>query len=92
MARFLKFKQKDYSFISRKFPSYYALLSTSAAQHGDEIWVGFGTQENYDHLLDQLTLELGDALNDAGDLNEDGLRLEAAWDYADREGVPFGEK
>lgn len=92
MTRPLKFKLKDYHFISHKFPSYYDLLSSSATQHGDEIWVSFGTQEGYDNLLDQLCMELGDSLTDDGDLNEDGLRLEAAWDYADREGVPFGKK
>ena len=92
MSRPLKFKIKDYDFISRKFPEYYRLLVPNASRHGDEMWIDTKNQEAYDYLLDNLCLELGDALNDEGNLNRDGLRLEAAWDYADREGVPFGEK
>lgn len=92
MTRPLKFKLKDYEFISHKFPAYYALLSPKASPHDDEIWINLKGQEDYDHLLDSLCLELGDALTDEGDLNNDGLRLEAAWDYADREGIPFSEK
>ena len=92
MSRPLKFKIKDYDFISRKFPEYYRLLVPNASRHGDEMWIDTKDQEAYDYLLDNLCLELGDALNDEGNLNRDGLRLEAAWDYADREGVLFGEK
>ena len=92
MARPLKFKLKDYDFISHKFPKYYNLLVPNAYMHGNEVWINIKDQEDYDQFLDKLCLELGDALDDDGELNEDGLRLEAAWDYADREGVPFGEK
>ncbi|MBM6753876.1 hypothetical protein H5993_03750 [Lactobacillus alvi] len=92
MARPLKFKLKDYDFISHKFPKYHDLLVSRAFQHGNEMWIEIKNESDYDSLLDNLCLELGDALNDNGELNADGLRFEEAWDYADREGVPFGEK
>ena len=91
MSRPLKFKIKDYDFISRKFPSYYGLLVPHATRHGDEMWIDTKDQEAYDYLLDNLCLELGDALDDEANLNKDGLHLESAWDYADREGKPIGE-
>lgn len=92
MSRPLKFKKNDYAFISDKFPNYFRLLKAKAHDENDEVWVETKDQSDYDHLLDELCLELGDALNNEGNLSSDGLRLESAWDYADREGVPFGQK
>ena len=54
MSRPLKFKIKDYDFISRKFPSYYGLLVPHATRHGDERWIDTKDQEAYDYLLDNL--------------------------------------
>lgn len=57
MSRPLKFKIKDYDFISRKFPEYYRLLVPNASRHGDEMWIDTKDQEAYDYLLDNLCLE-----------------------------------
>lgn len=92
MSRLLKFSKKDYEFIEHRFPDYYKQLVARASQHGDEVWISIKDQSDYDRLLTAIALEIGDAATPDGEMSKDGLRLEAAWDYADREGVPFGEK
>ncbi|KXN76782.1 hypothetical protein AYJ53_00900 [Lactobacillus johnsonii] len=40
-------------------------------------------ERDYDYYFDIVGNYIATSLNEAGKLNEDGLRLEAAWDYAD---------
>lgn len=40
-------------------------------------------ETDYDYYFDIVGDYVASSLNEAGELNEDGLRLEAAWDYAD---------
>lgn len=92
MSRPLKFRKKDYLWIREKFPDFYKLLTPTAHVVDKEVYVETADQAAYDVIFYATADVLGDALNDEGELNADGLRFEEAWDYADREGVPFGEK
>lgn len=40
-------------------------------------------ERDYDYYFDIVGDYIATSLNETGELNEDGLRLEAAWDYAD---------
>ena len=41
------------------------------------------SESDYDYYFDIVGDYIADSLNEAGELNEAGLRLESAWDYAD---------
>jgi hypothetical protein len=40
-------------------------------------------ERDYDYYFDIVGDYIATSLNEVGELNENGLRLEAAWDYAD---------
>lgn len=40
-------------------------------------------ERDYDYYFDIVGDYIATSLNEVGELNEDGLRLKAAWDYAD---------
>lgn len=89
----LKFKKSDYLFIKEKFPSFYKVLSKKAKLVDGEYQIALANMDEYDIYFDACGDELMEALTpDNSELSEDGLRLEAAWDYADREGFPLDEK
>lgn len=89
MGRPLKFRKKDYFWIKKRFPDFYKLLAGTAHIVNDEVYVETADQSAYDVIFYGTADVLGDALNDEGELSKDGLRFEEAWDYADREGIPF---
>ncbi len=91
MSRPLKFRKKDYLWIKEKFPDFYKLLKPTAHAVDNEIYVETKDQTAYDVIFYATGDVLGDALNDEGEPNDDGLHFEEAWDYADREGEPIGE-
>lgn len=88
MSRPLKFRKKDYLWIKGKFPDFYKLLTPTTHTVNNEVYVETADQVAYDVIFYATGDVLGDALNDEGELNDDGLRFEEAWDYADREGNP----
>ena len=47
------------------------------------IYVPMKNEADYDYYFDVVGDYIADSLNEAGELNENGLRLESAWDYAD---------
>lgn len=91
MHRPLKFREKDYLWIKKTYPEFYALLKDTAHVVGNQVYVETAGQTEYDVIFYATGDVLGDALNNNGELSQEGLRFEEAWDYADREGKPFGE-
>lgn len=70
--RNLRFKKDDFLFIRTTYPSLFIKFKNSYEENGI---VNVPMQNERDYIAT--------SLNEAGKLNEDGLRLEAAWDYAD---------
>ena len=70
--RNLRFKKDDFLFIRTTYPSLFIKFKNSYEENGI---VNVPMQNERDYIAT--------SLNEAGELNEDGLRLEAAWDYAD---------
>lgn len=80
----LNFKKSDYLFIKERFPNFYKLLSKKAKLINGEYEIPLKDMDEYDIYFDACGDELMEALTpDDSELSKDGLRLEAAWDYAD---------
>lgn len=78
----LRFKKDDFQFIKEKYPQLYKIYKNPYEKNGI-VYVPLPSFDVYDRYLDETVGNIGDSLNEAGELSEDGLRLEAAWDYAD---------
>lgn len=79
----LRFKKDDFQFIKEKYPQLYSLYKNPYERNGI-VYVPLPSYDVYDKYMDETVGCIGDSLNAAhNDLNEDGLRLELAWDYAD---------
>ncbi len=80
--RNLRFKKDDFQFIKKTYPDLFAKFKNTYEENGI-INVPMQNESDYDYYFDIVGDYIGDSLNEAGELNEDGLRLESAWDYAD---------
>ena len=79
----LRFKKDDFQFIKEKYPQLYSLYKNPYERNGI-VYVPLPSYDVYDKYMDETVGCIGDSLNAAhNDLNEDGLRIESAWDYAD---------
>ena len=79
----LRIKKDDFQFIKEKYPQLYSLYKNPYEKNGI-VYVPLPSYDVYDKYMDETVGCIGDSLNAAhSDLNEDGLRLESAWDYAD---------
>ncbi len=79
----LRFKKDDFQFIKEKYPQLYKIYKNPYEKNGI-VYVPLPSYDIYEKYSDETVGCIGDSLNEAhSDLNEDGLRLEAAWDYAD---------
>ncbi len=92
MGRPLKFRKKDYFWIKKQYPIFYALLKKTAHIVDNEVYVETANQAEYDIIFDGTADVIMDDIDRGkGEMTKDGLRFEEAWDYADREGTPIGE-
>lgn len=80
--RNLRFKKDDFQFIKKTYPDLFTKFKNTYEKDGI-IYVPMKNEADYDYYFDIVGDYIGDSLNEAGELNEDGLRLESAWDYAD---------
>ncbi|OYS21663.1 hypothetical protein CBF60_06315 [Lactobacillus taiwanensis] len=80
--RNLRFKKDDFLFIRTTYPSLFIKFKNSYEENGI-VNVPLQNETDYDYYFDIVGDYVASSLNEAGELNEDGLRLEAAWDYAD---------
>lgn len=80
--RNLRFKKDDFLFIRTTYPSLFIKFKNSYEENGI-VNVPMQNERDYDYYFDIVGDYISTSLNEAGELNEDGLRLEAAWDYAD---------
>lgn len=80
--RNLRFKKDDFQFIKKTYPDLFAKFKNAYEENGI-INVPMQNESDYDYYFDIVGDYIGDSLNEDGELNEDGLRLESAWDYAD---------
>lgn len=80
--RNLRFKKDDFQFIKKTYPDLFAKFKNTYEENGI-INVPMQNESDYDYYFDIVGDYIADSLNEAGELNEDGLRLESAWDYAD---------
>lgn len=80
--RNLRFKKDDFQFIQKTYPNLSAKFKNTYEEDGI-VNVPMKNESDYDYYFDVVGDYIADSLNDAGELSEDGLRLESAWDYAD---------
>ena len=80
--RNLRFKKADFLFIRTTYPSLFIKFKNSYEENGI-VNVPMQNERDYDYYFDIVGDYIATSLNEVGELNEDGLRLEAAWDYAD---------
>lgn len=80
--RNLRFKKADFLFIRTTYPSLFIKFKNSYEENGI-VNVPMQNERDYDYYFDIVGDYIATSLNEMGELNEDGLRLEAAWDYAD---------
>lgn len=78
----LRFKKDNFQFIKEIPPDLYKIYKNPYEANGI-VYIQLPTFEVYDKYSDETVGFIGDSLNEAGELSEDGLRLETAWDYAD---------
>ena len=65
-----------------KYKTHFIKFKNSYEENGI-VNVPMQNERDYDYYFDIVGDYIATSLNEAGELNEDGLRLEAAWDYAD---------
>lgn len=88
----LKFRKKDYFWIKKQYPRFYSLLKNTAHVVDDEVYVEIADQAAYDIIFEGTADVIMDDIDlGKGEMTQDGLRFEEAWDYADREGKPIGK-
>ena len=80
--RNLRFKKGDFLFIRATYPTLFLKFKNSYEENGI-VNVPMRNGSDYDHYFDIVGNYIASSLNEAEELNEDGLRLEAAWNYAD---------
>lgn len=80
--RNLRFKKDDFQFIKEKYPDLFAKFKNTYEENGI-VNVPMKNEADYDYYFNVVGDYIGNSLNEDGELNEDGLRLESAWDYAD---------
>ena len=80
--RNLRFEKDDFLFIRTTYPSLFIKFKNSYEENGI-VNVPMQNERDYDYYFDIVGDYIATSLNEVGELNEDGLRLEAAWDYAD---------
>ena len=80
--RNLRFKKDDFQFIKEEYPDLFAKFKNTY-EEDSIIYVPMKNEADYDYYFDVVGDYIADSLNEAGELNEAGLRLESAWDYAD---------
>lgn len=80
--RNLRFKKDDFQFIKENYPDLFAKFKNTYEKDGI-IYVPMKNEADYDYYFDVVGDYIADSLNEAGELNKNGLRLESAWDYAD---------
>ena len=80
--RNLRFKKDDFQFIKENYPDLFTKFKITYEKDGI-IYVPMKNEADYDYYFDVVGDYIADSLNEAGELNENGLRLESAWDYAD---------
>ena len=80
--RNLRFKKDDFLVIRTTYPSLFIKFKNSYEENGI-VNVPMQNERDYDYYFDIVGDYIATSLNEVGELNEDGLRLEAAWDYAD---------
>lgn len=78
----LRFKEDDFQFIKEKYPNLYSEFKDTCCKNGI-IYVPMPTKADYDYYFDIVGDYIATSLDKSGELSEDGLRLESAWDYAD---------
>ncbi len=79
--RNLRFKKADFLFIRTTYPSLFIKFKNSYEENGI-VNVPMQNERDYDYYFDIVGDYITTSLNEAGELNEEGLRLETAWDYA----------
>ncbi|WP_215485417.1 hypothetical protein [Lactobacillus gasseri] len=80
--RNLRFKKEDFQFIKEKYPDLY-LKFKNPHEDTDVVNIPMRNDTEYEYYYDIVGDYIADSLDEAGELSEDGLRLESAWDYAD---------
>lgn len=80
--RNLRFKKDDFQFIKENYPDLFTKFKNTYEKDGI-IYVPMKNEADYDYYFDVVGDYIADSLNEAGELNENGLCLESAWDYAD---------
>ncbi len=80
--RNLRFKKDDFQFIKEKYPELYSKFKNTYEENGI-VNVPMKTEADYDYYFDVVGDYIAESQTPAGELSEDGLRLESAWDYAD---------
>ena len=80
--RNLRFKKEDFQFIKEKYPDLY-LKFKNPHEDNDVVKIPMRNDTEYEYYYDIVGDYIADSLDEAGELSEDGLRLESAWDYAD---------
>lgn len=80
--RNLRFKHDDFQFIKEKYPALYTKFKNTYEENGI-VNVPMETEADYDYYFDIVGDYIAESQTPTGDLNEEGLRLESAWDYAD---------
>lgn len=80
--RNLRFKKEDFQFIKEKYPDLY-LKFKNPYEDTNVVNIPMKNDTEYEYYYDIVGDYIADSLDEAGELSEDGLRLESAWDYAD---------
>lgn len=80
--RNLRFKKDDFQFIKENYLDLFTKFKNTYEKDGI-IYVPMKNEADYDYYFDVVGDYIADSLNEAGELNKNGLRLESAWDYAD---------
>lgn len=74
----LYFKIGDLDFIQKEYPELYHKLEKNISK--DRLTVALDSPEQWDMLENSFVDEIGASTTNAGDLNKNGLRLEAILD------------